>query len=113
MNRRRFLTISLMGLGSLLLPSQVLAMNPARSLKASAGKILARAADGVSWEARVNLGPDVTILDLYESLGVYFAKVNCQGHIFFLKSTDATTWYTYDWSAPSTWQYRSAEKSHG
>jgi len=58
-------------------------------------------------------GPQYTVLGVFQDLDTFYAKVSFQGHIFFLKSTDRITWYTSDWTAPSTLQVQSAEKNHG
>ena len=113
MKRREFLTLSLMGLGVLLLPSGVQAMTTPTSLKASAGQILGLSVDGIHWKVLANLGSQYNVLGIYQNQDTYFAKVSFQGHIFFLKSTDSMTWYTSDWTPPSTWQVQTSEANHG
>ena len=113
MKRRDFLTISLMGFGALLAPSQVQGMTSDMLLKSFAGQALGSTADPLLWKGLANLGQQYNVLGVFQDLGTYYAKVSFQGHIFFLKSTDRITWYTSDWTTPSTLQVHSAEKNHG
>lgn len=106
MNRREFLSLSLLGLGSLLMPSQVQAMTTDGSLKPSAGRILGLDADGMHWEVLTDLGPENTVEAIYQDRDSYLARVNFRGHIFHLKSTDGRAWCTQEWVAPSTTQSR-------
>ncbi len=113
MNRRKFLTNSLVGLGALFLTTQVHAMPEANMLRASQGQILGLSEDGTRWQVRANLGRQYTVLGIYPYGDTFSAKVSFEGHVFFLKSSDGFTWYTADWSKPSTWQYQTAENHHG
>lgn len=113
MKRREFLTISLMGLGVLLLPSEAQAMTAVASMKASGGKILGLAADGTHWEVLTDLGSHYSVLGINQVQDAYFATVSFQGHVFFLKSTDGTSWYTSDWSEPANWQGQTSGANHG
>ena len=59
MKRRDFLTISLMGFGALLVPSQVQGMTSGMSLKSFAGRAPGSAADPLLWKGLANLGHSI------------------------------------------------------
>ncbi len=113
MHRREFLSLMLIGAGSLVLRPPARDGAPVYSLKPSGGRILALNGDGLTWDVSLNLGPQYQVLDIRREGEAYLARVSFQGHVFCLKSSDGLRWYTQDWSPPSARQVRTLEESHG
>lgn len=113
MNRREFLSMLSMGVGSLFLRLQIYKSAPARLLKPSGGKILTFNEGGRTWDVSINLGPQYEVMEIYQDRDYFYARVRFQNHNILLKSPDGLRWYTNDWSPHSAWQYHSLKENHG
>jgi hypothetical protein len=113
MHRREFLSLMLLGAGSLVLQPPSRDSAPVYSFKPAGGRILALSEDGRSWDVSLNLGPQFQVLDVRREGEDLIARVSFQGHSFDLKSTDGKRWYTRDWTPPPARQARTLEESHG
>jgi hypothetical protein len=102
MDRRKFLSIALAGVVAFFIPSQTQAMIASRFYKGtSTGQILGSSEEGAPWEVKVNLGPEYTVLGVYQRGDELYAQVKYQDFVFFLKSSDGTTWYTSAYTPPA------------
>jgi hypothetical protein len=83
------------------MPSQTQAMVASRLYRGtSTGQILGYSAEGAPWDVKVNLGPEYTVLGVYQRGDQLYAKVQYRDFVFFLKSSDGTTWYTSAYTPP-------------
>lgn len=108
MNRREFLTVTAIGLGSLILPGQALGMGPAGSPQPAPDLAL----DDLRRQAQAALGGGYSILEIFPDQEAYLARVSFQGHTFVLKTNNGTTWYTGEWRPPAAWQYPPGEERY-
>jgi hypothetical protein len=60
------------------------------------GRILESPDGGQSWRSVANFGEHCAILRMFEHQGQIYAEVGIQGYSFFLRSPDASIWYTTD-----------------
>ncbi len=95
MNRRSFMKTSLVAGMALVLPKMPELVQAAPHLS---GGLATPAASTL----HLNFGPDITVTDLYQRDGVWFAQLAQAGRSFWLKSYNGRMWGTLNWQPRPT-----------
>ena len=110
MNRRSFLIriaqVTLGGIVAAALPGSLIAAVRAADPETAAlgklfrgtrqGQVLESLDGGQTWHPRANFGKHCAILALRERGGQLYVQVGVQRNSFYLRSSDARTWYTVE-----------------
>ena len=110
MDRRSFLIgiakVTLSGIAVAALPGSLVAAVRAANPETTAlgrlfrgtrdGRVLESLDNGKTWQRRTNFGQHCSILALRERGGQLYVQVGVQRYSFYLRSSDAHTWYTVE-----------------
>ncbi len=95
MDRRSFMKMGLLAGLALVLPQAPAAL--ARPASPAAPGLQEAKPSTIAGAPQTRFGPDVTVADLRQENGVWYAQLEQQGRSFWLKSYNGRVWGTPDW----------------